>query len=304
MDAGGDDGNNVCTINAGQRMDNINIGLITPTTAAVMSHEDELCSRNLVLSAFTLLQHDESRSKNKDKNEGQHLVISAMDAFLENSSDDDGSGGFTDSQIQSLLAVCNTAIENPFLQHHAGPTYHMVTNAAVLLCHLLNGMYAMKHTNGSNYGPMEATMFEEVLDTYISVRKLLTIHRRKLPVKLRCHGLPRPSFLGLGMSASSTANNDNNNNNSSTPLTSFVDLGETLLCACRGCQGFVLMACSPCVAAERARDARLRMAVESAQEAEAVEFGCDLDRELDMLGEEFNVDDDALLNMISSLITS
>ena len=35
----------------------------------------------------------------------------------------------------------------------------------------------------------------------------------------------------------------------------FIDLGETLLCPCRGCQGFVLMACSPCVAAERARSA-------------------------------------------------
>jgi hypothetical protein len=130
----------------------------------------------------------------------------------------------------------------------------------------------------------------------------LTIHRRKLPVKLRCHGLPRPSFLGLNMPASSPVNDANNN--PSTPLPPFVDLGETLLCACRGCQGFVLMACSPCVAAERARDARLRMTMESAQEAEAVEFGCDLDRELDLLGEEYNVDDDALLNMISTLITN
>jgi hypothetical protein len=253
----------------------------TPTASAVMHHEDELCSRNIVLSAYTLMQqHDSTQSKKKPKNIGQHLVISAMDAFLENGSKE-GNTGFTDSQIQSLLSVCNTVVENPFLLHHAGPTYHMVTNAVVLLCHLLNGMHAMKVSG--QFSLMEETMFEEVLDTLISIRKLLTIHRRKLPVKLRCHGIPRPCLEGPAEGKP------------------YVDLGETLLCACRGCQGFVLMACSPCVAAERARDARNRMAAETNQESQAVELG-ELDRELDLLGEEFNVDDDALLNMISSMI--
>jgi hypothetical protein len=253
----------------------------TPTASAVMHHEDEFCSRNIVLSAYTLMQqHDASQSKKKPKNIGQHLVISAMDAFLENGSKE-GNTGFTDSQIQSLLSVCNTVVENPFLLHHAGPTYHMVTNAVILLCHLLNGMHAMKVSG--QFSSMEETMFEEVLDTLISIRKLLTIHRRKLPVKLRCHGIPRPCLEGPAEGKP------------------YVDLGETLLCACRGCQGFVLMACSPCVAAERARDARNRMVAETNQETQAVELG-ELDRELDLLGEEFNVDDDALLNMISSMI--
>eukprot|EP00977_Amphora_coffeiformis_P026304 scaffold25445_cov183-Amphora_coffeaeformis.AAC.1 len=253
----------------------------TATATAVMSHENELCSRNMVLSAYTLMQqHDNSQSKKKPKNVGQHLVISAMDAFLENGSKE-GSTGFTDSQIQSLLSVCNAVVENPLLLHHAGPTYHMVTNAAVLLCHLLNGMHAMKVSG--QFSSMEETMFEEVLDTLIAVRKLLTIHRRRLPVKLRCHGIPRPALEGP---------------KEGKP---YVDLGETLLCSCRGCQGFVLMACSPCVAAERARDAKNRMEQEIDQENQAVELG-ELDRELDLLGEEFNVDDDALLNMISSMI--
>ena len=65
----------------------------------------------------------------------------------------------------------------------------------------------------------------------------------------------------------------------------------------------VLMACSPCVAAERAMAAQERLEVEDAQEQEAVEMG-DLDRELDDLGAEFNLDDDALLGMISQLITN
>jgi hypothetical protein len=255
----------------------------TPTTTAVLAHENELCSRNMVLSAYTLMQQHESSGKGRQKNEGQHLVISAMDAFLENS-DQDGKGGFTDSQIQSLLSVCNTAIENPFLLHHAGPTYHMVSNASVLLCHLMNGMHAMKSTN--QFGLMESTMFEEVLDTFISIRKLLTIHRRKLPVKLRCHGIPRPSMR--------------EEYEEGKP---FVDLGETLLCACRGCQGFVLMACSPCVAAERARKATTELVVADAREAEAIEMG-ELDQELDDLGAEFDMDDDALVSMISNLISN
>jgi len=270
--------------------------IITPTTTAVLAHENELCSRNLVLSAYTLMQQHDAQNKGKFRHEGQHMVISAMDAFLENS-DEEGQGGFTDSQIQSLLSVCNTALENPYLLHHAGPTYHMVTNAAILLCHLLNGMYAMRNNGG--FGSMEATLFEEILDTFIPIRKLLTIHRRKLPVKLRCHGVPRPSFdLPKERSSSSS-------NGSDTPSTQqpFIDLGETLLCSCRGCQGFVLMACSPCVAAERARSATSRMNVEQAQEAAAVEMG-EIDKELDDLGAEFDMDDDALLGIISSLISN
>jgi hypothetical protein len=259
--------------------------IITPTTTAVLAHENELCSRNMVLSAFTLLQQYEAGTSSTHKNQGIHLVISAMDAFLDNG-DEDESGGFTDSQIQSLLSVCNTTIENPFLLHHGGPTYHMVSNAAVMLCHLLNGMYAMKGPDGvRQQGDMEAAMFEEVLDTFIAVRKLLVIHRRKLPVKLRCHGIPRPS-LGLPPEGKP-----------------FIDLGETLLCACRGCQGFVLMACSPCVAAERAQTAALKRRVEAAREAE-VEAADDMDKELDDLSNDFNLDDDALLGMLSQLIST
>jgi hypothetical protein len=273
----------------------------TPTTTAVLANNNELCSRNLVLSAFTLMQQYEATTASAlHRSQGQRMVVSAMDAFLENN-DEEGSSGFTDSQIQSLLSVCNTAIENPFLLHHAGPSYHMVTNAAVLLCHLLNGMYAMKGSQGK-LGDMETAMFEEALDTLIAVRKLLTIHRRKLPVKLRCHGIPRPSLDALVKAGSSTEENDDEqfpNLRASKPL---IDLGETILCACRGCQGFVLMACSPCVAAERAMAAQDRLEVENAREMDAIEHG-DLDRELDDFGAEFNLDDDALLGMISQLIT-
>lgn len=259
--------------------------IITPTTTAVLAHENELCSRNMVLSAFSLLQQYEAATPSSHKNQGIHLVISALDAFLDNG-DEEETGGFTDAQIQSLLSVCNTTIENPLLLHHAGPTYHMVSNAAVMLCHLLNGMYAMKGpelVKGED-GDMEAAMFEEVLDTFIALRKLLMIHRRKLPSKLRCHGIPRPP---IGQPAEDKP---------------YIDLGETVLCACRGCQGFVLMACSPSLAAERAQNAADRRRMERSQGSNYSDG--DMDKDLDDLDDDFNSDDDALLNMLSQLIST
>lgn len=253
----------------------------TPTSTAVLAHGDELCSRNMVISAFTLLQQHEATTGGSHRNEGLHLIISAMGAFLENG---DESGGFSDSQIQSLLSVCNNAIENPLLLHHGGPTYHLVTNAAILLCHLLNGMHAQGALSGSK--EMEAAVFEEVVDTFISVRKLLNIHRRKLPVKLRCHGIPRPSLNGP---------------ENGQP---FINLGDTLMCGCRGCQGFVLMACSPCVAAERARNALQQKELEVVQESMGVEEACELDQALHDLESEFDLDDDDLLNILSRIITA
>ena len=265
-----------------------NIVSETPTATAVMAHEDELCSRNVILSAFALMQQDEAIKRGHGKNEGQHVIISAMDAFLEDG-DAESDRGFTDNQIQSLLSVCNSVIENPFLLHHAGPTYHMVTNAATLLCHLLNGLYSMKKKK--RFGPMEATLFEEVFDSLVALRKLLTIHRRKLPVRLRCHDLPRIPF---------DRGDGNGSSDDDRPL---IDLGETLLCCCRGCQGFVLMACSPCVAAERARAATSRIEVVAAQENEAIELGVLTDFYGD-IGSEFDLDDDALLGIFENLVSS
>eukprot|EP00562_Extubocellulus_spinifer_P019767 CAMPEP_0178598568 /NCGR_PEP_ID=MMETSP0697-20121206/32819_1 /TAXON_ID=265572 /ORGANISM="Extubocellulus spinifer, Strain CCMP396" /LENGTH=894 /DNA_ID=CAMNT_0020236359 /DNA_START=322 /DNA_END=3006 /DNA_ORIENTATION=+ len=276
-------------------------GKLSATGTAVMANEEELCSRNMVLSAFTLLQQHETAAAvpggggqgTVSKNHGHHLVVSAMDAFLEGG-DEEEAGGFTDSQIQSLLSVCNTVIEHPLLLYQAGPTYHMISNAAVLLCHLLNGMHAQRGAGGEAPGEMEAALFDEVLDTYLAVRKLLSIHRRKLPVRLRCHGIPRPN-LAVG---------------TSEPGAPFIDLGETLMCGSRGCQAFVLMACSPCVAAERARSAAQKQQAAAQQEAAAngIDVGfediSEFDRELFDIGQEFDLDDDDLLNVLSRIIAT
>jgi hypothetical protein len=261
--------------------------IMTPTTTAVLANEGELCSRNMILSAFALMQQNDALQQNQQSYQGQKMVIAAMDAFLENS-DEGGKGpGFTDTQIQSLVSVCNTVIENPLLLYHAGPTYHMVTNAAVLLCHLLNGIQKMKETDG--LGMMESTLFEEVFDTVMAIRKLLNVHRRKLPVSLRCHAIPRPN---MNIQAGQM----------------LIEMGDTVLCRCRGCQGFVLMACSPCVAAERARDAQAALAKEAAREAEVIELGAFdaldhiLDHALDNTGSNFDLDDDDLVTLIASHI--
>ena len=252
------------------------------TATAVTTNQNELCSRNMVLSAFVLLQQAES-VKSDETNQGQHMLVSAMDAFLEGG-DALEAGGFTDSQIQSLLSVCNTVIDNPLLLYQAGPTYHMASNAAILLCHLLNGLYATTNvSSGTNDGDMEAALFDEVLDTYISVRKILNSHRRKVPMILRCHGLPRPNLLGHG---------DNNIGRGHA----FIDLGETQMCASRGCQGFVLMACSPCVAAERAQAAQASHQQEM-NEGEPADFR-------DALSDELDIDDDALLSILGKIVNA
>ena len=189
--------------------------ILTPTTIAITAKEGELCSRNMVLSAFTLLQQYEATNGNVQTNQGHRLIVSALDAFLDGG-DEENSGAFTDGQVQSLLNVCNTAIENPLVLYHAGPTYHMVSNAAILLCHLLNGMHAARASRPQPGNDMESVLFDQVLDTFLAVRKLLNLHRRKLPVVLRCHDVPRPNFGYVEEGAP------------------FVDLGETLMCGCRG----------------------------------------------------------------------
>ena len=113
--------------------------------------------------------------------------------------------------------MCYTIIEIPLLLFHGGPTYHMASNAAILLCHLLYGMHLMRGPQSSNQDMGETTVFEKIFDTFISVQKLLSIHHRKLPVKLRCHTIPCPSMM------------------EPAPDKAIIDLEETLMCACHGC---------------------------------------------------------------------
>jgi hypothetical protein len=270
---------------------------LSDTTKAVMANEAELCSRNMVLSAFTLLQQSEATQPKMEKNYAHHLLISAMDAFLE-SGDEEEAGGFTDSQIQSLLSVSNTVISRPLLLYQAGPTFHIACNTAVQLCHLLNGLHANRvelstagcNGTGREENEMEVVLFEEVLDTYIALRKVLEVHRRKLPIILRCHGLPRPNLFAT---------------KEGQPL---VDLAETKLCASRGCQGFVLTGCSPCVAAERAVAADLRREQEMDVYGERGETMVSSEVDMDdggvgQLSSELGIEDDDLIAILGKTVS-
>ena len=188
--------------------------------------------------------------------------------------------------------ACNIIIQHPLLLHAPGPLYHMASNATILLCHLLNGIYAKNGAvtqNGddsSSINEAESMLFEQAFDTFMAMRKLLNMHRQNLPVKLSCHGIPGPSRLGLGRKAESL-------NGNTKP---FIELGDTLMCLCRGCQGFVLMGCSPCVAAERSMKTTRHHALNSDEEISAA-FDQDLN-EIDDL----HLDDDQLLTILSQIM--
>lgn len=280
-----------CCDQANQKFDEM-AGLsseATPTSLAVMANENEFCSRNMVMSAQALI--NQAKAGEKVSKPGLTMMLTAMDAFLENSDQDSASdggeeGGFTETQILNLLSACEIAIKHPMLLHAPGPVYHMMSNATVLLCHLLNGLHA-KCSMGDSSGDgssnvagrkndMETEMFYETLETFMSMRKLLSMHRQNLPVRLRCHAIPHPN---VGPSKKTD------------PDAPFIDLSETLMCSCRGCQGFVLMGCAPCVAAERC----MRSAKIHAKESEGDD---ESKREFQDFGE-FNLDDDALISLLS-----
>lgn len=270
---------------------------ITPTTTAVMANENELCGRNIVLSAKSLLEQHAGMGGSKTKKHGLSMVAAAMSAFLENGEEDkqaspsggsgsshgDNVGNFTDAQIKNLLTACDIIIQHPLLLHSPGPIYHMASNAAILLCHLLNTIYSNCTKKGGSGMPskVEGILFDELLDTFMTVRKILNIHRKCLPVKLRCHGIPRP-IIGPFKKLS--------------PQKPFIELGETLMCLCRGCQGFVLMGCSPCVAAERSLKNAWEHSSQEEQRMESMDnqFGTDL-------GDMEDLDDNALLDVLSRL---
>ena len=64
------------------------------------------------------------------------------------------------------------------------------------------------------------------------------------------------------------------------------------------------MACSPCVAAERAKAAAEKRQVEATHEAQVTEEIGELDGALYDLENEFDLDDDVLLGMLSKIITA
>lgn len=228
-----------------QQQQNQPSGSINANGLAVITNDKELGSRNMVLSAYTLIQQ-ESAVRGALHTKGHSMVIAALDAFLEND-EQDSMCGFSDSQIQNLLLVCQTTLEIPVILYHPGNTYHMVTNSAILLAHYLNAIYAIRQQGEED--EENEVLFEEVMHTFLATRKILQSHRRRLPSKVRCHSIPRVKFLDLMFGVESE---EQRYCNGPPPQPeAIVDIGEVTLCACPSCHVFVLRGCGPCVAAER-----------------------------------------------------
>jgi hypothetical protein len=260
---------------------------VTPTSSAVSANEDELCSRNLVKSGYNLLQSRiSSLDSVQDNNIGFELLFMIMSTFMEV---DNGSGGLGETHIQKLVKACKIVMGNPLLLFQGGPTYHMVSNAAIMLCHIINDLYGKVSTSDA-----DSTLLDEVLDTFLAIRSLLVSHRKKLPQILRCHGIPRPAALRPAQAESTRGSN-----------APFIDLGETYMCRCRGCQGFVLFGCSPCIAAERAVKAKKLLDAELNDVDEYVADDIsEFDKELKDIANDFDLDDDTLLSILGKIISS
>ena len=259
----------------------------SPTSIAVSSNRDELCSRNLVHTGYKLLQNYLSTSTASEKNIGYHLLYLIISSFMTLNNDDDATA-IGERQVENIIKACKFVIENPLLLFQGGKTYHMVTNTAIMLCHYLNGIHARSHDSSRN---IDTSLFDDALDTFLAVRTLLVAHRKKIPQILRCHGIPRPSILQLYKRDSQ--------NGIEKPL---IDLGETFMCSCRGCQGFVLFGCSPCVAGEGSQ-----VAQNEHLNASGPFYGGDVnefDDELKEIGKEFDLDDDVLLDILGKIISS
>jgi len=109
----------------------------THTITAVTEKFDELIPRNLVKKAFAMLSQHEVLSSARFS--GLHPIVSAFSAFI--SADPKNDGKCSDSQVQSLLSVAVTIIEQSQLLYQCGPTYHAVSNCAVLHAHMINGLH-------------------------------------------------------------------------------------------------------------------------------------------------------------------
>lgn len=86
------------------------------------------------------------------------------------------------------------------------------------------------------------------------------------------------------------------------------------MCASRGCQGFVLMGCSPCVAAERANAAVLRHKEEIAlfgedgmdklRESKGEDMDGCFNENVDYLMSELDIEDDALISILGNILVA
>ena len=250
----------------------------TPKKADKLLWEEFSC-RNLLAQASSLLQKYEDVSPSVCHTfSGHHLLISALDAVFNMDRDDPGESNH--SEIQNLLSVLKAIIERPILLFQGGPTYHITNNCAIFMAHFINKL----HMDGIGQESAKA-LFDEVFDVYNGSRIVLNNHRCKLPHQLRCHEIPRPNIFADAKKGEA-----------------IIDLSKLSLCTSLKCQHCIMTGRSFEKVSKRAKmTARAKSVSEDTKSSasSSSEFeGCTFESK-----EEFDVDDRALLAVLSRIVS-
>ncbi len=250
----------------------------TATEIAVENNYEELSCRNLLNEASSLLQNYEENSSSLHYTfSGLHLLVSALDVIFSVNADDPGE--LDDSQIHNLINVLKGIIERPIMLYQGGPSYHIVNNCAIITAHFLNKL----HPEVIGYDSAKA-LFEEVLDVYNGARMVLNSHRTKLPPQLRCVEVPRPNLTAHGKNRE--------------PV---IDFGKISLSSCRTWQSRVL---SEGVSSDVVKRVRVSTKASSEDTKSSTSSSTnEYERHRSELEREFDVDDRALLVVLSRIIT-
>lgn len=191
------------------------------TEWAVEHHPNELSCTNLLAKACALLKNDEDDATASSSSlgdycnfgSGHRLLLSALDILIINTErvgEDENV-----SQIHNIIAVLEGIMERPILLFQGGPTYHIMTNCAIFLAHIINKL----HADGVENNEFAKAQYEVALNVYNGSRLVLEKHRSKLPSQLQCHEVPIPN---TGAKSSSRE--------------VVIDLNSMALCPSRNCQ--------------------------------------------------------------------
>ena len=147
------------------------------TERAVNHHPDDLSCENLLTKASRLFEQDSPTLPILFG--GHRLLVSALDVFLHSKKE---------PQFQKILDVLEKMLERPMLLSQGGPTFHLLNNCVICLARIINKF----HADGLN-DVFAKAQFEVALNIYNASRVVLEKHRSKLPQRLRCHEIPRPT---------------------------------------------------------------------------------------------------------------
>jgi len=181
------------------------------TQWAVEHYPNELSNSNIVHETTSLLQADKEATFSLFR--GHDLLTVALESIVNSDRDVKYVPG------QSILNILEGIIDRPILLYQGGPTYHIITNCAILLAHKINKLHS---TVIKDHNECLKEQYDTALDIYNMARLVLEKHRSKLPLRLQCHEVP---------SVSATANESG----------LLIDLSNMTMCTSYNCLDCVAM---------------------------------------------------------------